>query len=102
MHSHAFYLQAGPEAVAVGDPQHRRQMVAGLQQLQQERGRGGGGGEMAGAEGLEGAAARPLNLQPMLDQLTNALQGLIDELRGVVGGEEEEEEEEEEEGDDQR
>ena len=60
-------------------------MAAALQQLQQQQ-QGEGGGE-----GVEGAAGRALNLQPVLEQLTNALQGLIDELRGETREEEEDE-----------
>ena len=49
-------------------------------------------GEEGGGEGgAEGGAGRPLNLQPMLDQLSQSLQTLINELRPPPREEESEE-----------
>jgi len=48
-------------------------------QLQQQM--VGGGEGVEGGEGAEGGAGRPLNIQPMLDHLSESLQALIDELR---------------------
>ena len=50
-----------------------------------------GGGEGGREGGAEGGAGRPLNLQPMLDQLSQSLQALIDELRPPAHEEESEE-----------
>ena len=49
------------------------------------------GGEGGGEGGAEGGAGRPLNLQPMLDQLSQSLQTLINELRPPPREEESEE-----------
>lgn len=46
-------------------------------------GRVGGVPAGAGAEG--GGGGGPLNLQPMLEQLTGALQGLIEQMRPPQG-----------------
>ena len=53
-----------------GNPSYQRRL---MQQQMMEGGEGGGEG------GAEGGAGRQLNLQPMVDQLSQSLQTLINE-----------------------
>ena len=76
--------------------------VAELAQAQPQAQPQGGGEQAAAGAAVEGREGQPLDLQPLLDQLTGALQGVINQLRppwggggdGAEGGRGEEEEEE--------